>query len=103
MEVANGYRMGMKKYLKENNKLKHIDYNCISFIVRNQDSAFVWEVHCSSAAYLPPPRTPSNTFRDSKLQRAIIPATGWQSHLLQTAIMAPPDGQQHVRNCHFDI
>lgn len=53
---------------------------------------------------LPPSHpTPSITFGNSKLQRAIIPATGWQSHLLQTAIMAPPDGQQHVRNCHFDI
>lgn len=80
----------------------HTEGNCISITVRNQDRS----INMGSSlqpSHLPPPHSPKKAFRNSRLQRAITPATGWQSHLLQTAIMAPTDGQQHVRNCHFDI
>lgn len=82
----------------------HTEYNCISIKMRNQDR----NINMGRAlqpSHLPPPQSPEKkkAFRNSRLQRAITPATGWQSHLLQTAIMAPTDGQHHVRNCHFDI
>lgn len=80
----------------------HTECNCISITVRNQDTS----INMGSALqprYSAPPHSPKKAFRNSRLQRAIMPATGWQSHLLQTPIMAPTVGQQHVRNCHFDI